>query len=74
MMMDCLLNKNILFSSLRGTGPFWEKKKNNVLRMMEALGPPSLWCTFSSADTHWPDCLQQMTEYVIVKVNRYELL
>ena len=42
-------------SSVRGTRPFWIKRKNELLAMIHQLGPPILFCTFSSADNYWPE-------------------
>ena len=51
-----LVRRNrVIFSKLRGTQAFWDEQKTRINHMIAALGVPTAWVTFSSADTFWPD-------------------
>ncbi len=39
--------------ALRGSLPYYEKVKKDLFAMIRQLGPASLFCSFSSADTKW---------------------
>ena len=38
---------------LRGSPPYFEKAKKDIFAMIRQLGPASLFCSFSSAETQW---------------------
>ena len=38
---------------LRGSSPYFEKAKKDLFAMIRQLGPASLLCSFSSAETQW---------------------
>ncbi len=39
--------------ALRGSPPYFEKAKKDLFAMIRQLGPTSLFCSFSSAETKW---------------------
>ena len=39
--------------ALRGSPPYFEKAKKDLFAMIRQLGPASLFCSFSSAETQW---------------------
>ena len=39
--------------TLRGSPPYFEKAKKDLFAMIRQLGPASLLCSFSSAETKW---------------------
>ncbi len=39
--------------ALRGSQPYFEKAKKGLFAMIRQLGPASLFCSFSSAETKW---------------------
>ncbi len=39
--------------ALRGSPPYFEKVKKDLFAMISQLGPASLFCSFSSAETKW---------------------
>ena len=39
--------------ALRGSPPYFEKAKKDLFAMIRQLGPASLFCSFSSAETKW---------------------
>ena len=41
------------FKALRGSPPYFEKAKKDLFAMIRQLGPASLFCSFSSAETQW---------------------
>ena len=46
---------NIL-KTLRGGPPYFQKAKRDIFAMIRQLGPASLFCSFSSAETQWIFC------------------
>ena len=43
----------IFLRILRGSPPYFERAKKDLLAMIRQLGPASLFCSFSSAETKW---------------------
>ena len=39
--------------ALRGSPPYFEKAKEDLFVMIRQLGPATLFCSFSSAETQW---------------------
>ena len=39
--------------ALRGSPPYFEKAKKDIFAMIRQLGPATLFCSFSSAETQW---------------------
>ena len=39
--------------AVRGSPPYFEKAKKDIFAMIRQLGAASLFCSFSSAETHW---------------------
>ena len=39
--------------ALRGSPPYFEKAKKDLFAMIRQLGPATLFCSFSSAETKW---------------------
>ena len=44
--------------ALRGSPPYFEKAKKDLFAMIRQLGPASLFCSFSSAETKWTHLLR----------------
>ena len=44
--------------TLRGSAPYFEKSKKKMFAMICQLGPASLFCSFSSAETKWTHLLR----------------
>ena len=44
--------------ALRGSPPYFEKAKKDLFAMIRQLGPASLFCSFSSAETQWTHLLK----------------
>ena len=44
--------------ALRGSPPYFEKAKKDLFAMICQLGPASLFCSFSSAETKWNHLLR----------------
>ena len=40
-------------NALRGSPPYFEKAKEDLFPMIRQLGPATLFCGFSPAETHW---------------------
>ncbi len=48
----------------RGTPAFWRKQLQESLAMVQTLGPPTWFVTFSAAEYHWPEIIQAVhTQY-----------
>ena len=50
--------------ALRGSPPYFEKAKKDLFAMIRQLGPASLFCSFSSAETQWIHLLRILGELV----------
>ena len=50
--------------SLRGSPPYFEKAKKNLSAMIRQLGPATLFCSFSSAETKWIHLLRILGKLV----------
>jgi hypothetical protein len=44
--------------AVRGSPPYFEKAKKDIFAMIRQLGPASLFCSFSSAETQWVHLLR----------------
>ena len=44
--------------TLRGSPPYFERAKKDLFAMIRQLGPASLFCSFSSAETKWNHLLR----------------
>ena len=53
--------------SLRGTRPFWNGKKHQLMSYIRALGKPSLFMTLSAADLQWDALARSMPDYRLWK-------
>ena len=51
-------------SALRGSPPYFEKAKRDIFAMIRQLGPASLFCSFSSAETQWIHLLRILGKVV----------
>ncbi|KID81680.1 ATP-dependent DNA helicase PIF1 [Metarhizium guizhouense ARSEF 977] len=49
--------------SIRGTRPFWNRKRQDLVAYAYNLGCPGAFITFSSADLHWRSLYQHMPRY-----------
>ncbi|KAH7467614.1 hypothetical protein FOMA001_g15238 [Fusarium oxysporum f. sp. matthiolae] len=49
--------------SIRGTRPFWNKKRQDLEAYAYNLGCPGAFITFSPADLHWRSLYQHMPQY-----------
>ena len=50
--------------ALRGSPPYFEKAKKDIFAMIRQLGPASLFCSFSSAETQWIHLLRILGQLV----------
>ena len=50
--------------ALRGSPPYFEKAKKDLFAMIRQLGPASLFCSFSSAETKWVHLLRILGKLV----------
>ena len=50
--------------ALRGSPPYFEKAKKDLFAMIRQLGPATLFCSFSSAETQWIHLLQILGQLV----------
>ena len=46
-----------VFQKVRGTPKYWQSKRNNLLAMINVLGPFHYFCTFSCAELRWPQVI-----------------
>lgn len=51
-------------NALRGSPPYFEKAKKDLFAMIRQLGPATLFCSFSSAETHWIHLLRILGQLV----------
>jgi hypothetical protein len=49
--------------SIRGTRPFWNRKRQDLEAYAYSLGCPGAFITFSPADLHWRSLYQHMPRY-----------
>ena len=50
--------------ALRGSPPYFEKAKKDLFAMIRQLGPATLFCSFSSAETKWNHLLKILGKLV----------
>ena len=50
--------------ALRGSPPYFEKAKKDIFAMIRQLGPATLFCSFSSAETQWTHLLRILGKLV----------
>ena len=50
--------------ALRGSPPYFEKAKKDIVAMIRQLGPALLFCSFSSAETQWIHLLRILGKLV----------
>lgn len=50
--------------ALRGSPPYFEKAEKDFFAMIRQLGPTTLCCSFSSAETQWIHLLQILGQLV----------
>ncbi|CAB3994302.1 Hypothetical predicted protein [Paramuricea clavata] len=50
--------------ALRGSPPYFEKAKKDLFAMIRKLGPATLFCSFSSAETKWIHLLRILGKLV----------
>ena len=50
--------------ALRGSPPYFEKAKKDIFAMIRQLGPATLFCSFSSAETQWIHLLRILGKLV----------
>ena len=53
--------------ALRGSPPYFEKAKKDLFAMIRQLGPASLFCSFSSAETKWNHLHKSMASLLTTK-------
>ena len=56
---------------LRGSPPYFEKAKKDIFAMIRQLGPATLFCSFSSAETQWIHLLRILGKLVDDKEYSY---
>ena len=50
--------------SIRGSPPYFEKAKKDLFAMIRQLGPATLFCSFSAAETKWIHLLKMLGKLV----------
>ena len=50
--------------ALRGSPPYFEKAKKDLFAMIRQLGPASLFCSISSAETLWVHLLRILGQLI----------
>ena len=50
--------------ALRGSPPYWAKAKSDIFAMIRQLGPASLFCSFSAAETQWIHLLRILVKII----------
>ena len=53
-----------VFQNLRGTAPYYEKSKMNLMALIRQLGCPTVFLTLSCAEYDWPELLKEIAETV----------
>ena len=53
--------------ALRGSPPYFERAKKDIFAMIRQLGPATLFCSFSSAETKWIHLLRILGKFVDAK-------
>ena len=53
-----------VFQNLRGTGPYYEKSKMNLMALIRQLGCPTAFLTLSCAEFDWKELLKEIAETV----------
>lgn len=53
-----------LLRSIRGSPPYFEKAKKDLFGMIRQLGPATLLCSFSAAETKWIHLLKMLGKLV----------
>ena len=51
-----------VFKSIRGTSPYYEKSKKNLLAMLRQKGCPTLFLTLSCAEFRWDTLIQEILQ------------
>ena len=63
----CLIEQDLGYRDLTGirsSDDHLEKSRKDILAMMRQLGVPSLFVTFTAADTHWVEVLKMLSKTV----------
>ena len=53
-------------NALRGSPPYFEKAKKDLFAMIRQLGPATLFCSFSSAETQWVHLLRVLGQLILM--------
>ena len=53
-----------ILKQVRGSPPYWESARKDLMAMIRQLGPATLFITFSAAETHWYHLLQLLSKLV----------
>ena len=53
-----------MFTGIKRLTPYFEKAKKDLFAMIRQLGPPTLFCSFSSAETQWIHLLRILGQLV----------
>ena len=52
------------FKNLRGSAPYYEEAKKNLMAIFRQLGCPTIFLTLSSAEFEWPELFKEVAETV----------
>ena len=55
-------------TTLRGSPPYFEKAEKDLFAMIWQLGPASLFCSFSPAETKWNHLLRILDNHNITRI------
>lgn len=50
--------------TLRGSPPYWEKAKKDIFAMINQLGLPKWFCSFSDAESKWAPLLKTLGKLI----------
>ena len=62
---EFLMRNNSAFNvlkAIRGTAPYFEAAKKKLMAFIRQKGPPTLFCTFSSAEFDWNELILKIYE------------
>lgn len=53
-----------IFRTLRGSPPYWESAKRDILSMLRQCGIPTWFISLSAAETHWTPLLRSLGKFI----------
>ena len=65
---------NKFLKNVRGSPAYWQDQLYDVLAMLQKLGIPTWFLTFSAADLHWPEMVQAVAAQFGRKLSEKDVL